>query len=548
MFKVTIGGKTLKFSERIKVTDLIDQSDRSIIACKVNNRIRELTFEIYYDAKVELITMSDDDAMRIYEASLRYLFLMAIERLYPNLKVRLTYHISRALFCRILDDKQRFNLEMVKEIEKEMRRIIDLNLPFIRKVVPNSEAEEIYRNNNMDDKIDMLQYRPEKTVHLYQCGDHIDYLYSYLVPSTGYINQFTLRLYSPGIIIQYPRSELNGEIPTFTDEPTYGEALKEASMWAKVCNAETIADINSHIVKGRDQMVDFVNMCEARHNDRLCLLADKIANNIDNIKIIAIAGPSSSGKTTFSHRLRIQLMTRGIQPVKLSIDDYYFDRSTLVPDENGNYDYEHINTIDVDLFNSHLVSLINGEEIQIPAFDFLSGTRKPGPKLKIGPHQPIIIEGIHALNEAMTINIPRSNKFKIYIAPHAQLNIDDHSPVSGTQLRQVRRLVRDHNFRGFSAERTIEVWNSVRKGEFRWIYDNQEGVDFVFNSDLVYELCVLKKHALPLLNAINREDELFIDANNLIKILKLFKDIPDDLVPCNSLLREFIGDSCFYDL
>ena len=548
MFKITVSGKTLEFAEKIKVLDLVDPNDKSIIACKVNNRIRELTFEVYYDATIEFITINDEDAMRIYEASLRYLFLMAIERLYPELKVRMTYHISRAIFCRILDNKKRFNFQMLREIEEEMHRIIDLDLPLIRKVVPNAEAEEIYRNNHMEDKIRMLKYRPEKTVHFYQCGDHIDYLYSYMVPSTGYINKFSLRLYSPGILIQYPRSEMNGEIPPFVDEPTYGETLKEASFWSRVCHAEDIADINEHIEGGYDSMVDFVNMCEARHNDKLCLLADKIAKDIEDIKIIAIAGPSSSGKTTFSNRLRIQLMTRGIIPVKLSIDDYYFDRSTLIPDEDGNYDFEHINTIDVELFNKHLVALINGEEVQVPSFDFLSGKRQPGPTIRLEPNQPIIIEGIHALNEAMTVSIPRHNKFKIYIAPHAQLNIDDHSPISGTQLRQVRRLVRDYKFRGFSAKRTIEVWNSVRRGEFRWIYDNQEGVDFVFNSDLVYELCVLRKHAIPLLEAIDKEDEFYIDANNLLKMLKLFRDIPDELVPCNSLLREFIGDSCFYDL
>lgn len=548
MFAITIDNKKFSFTKKIKVLDLIDKKDYSIIACTVNNRVRELSFEIFYDAEVKFLRLDNHEATRIYNASLRYLFAMAVARLYPELDIRFSYHISRSIFCKIINDKRIFTPNMLKEIEKEMKRIIDEDLPITRKVVSNEDAAKIYEKYHLTDKINILKYRSEKTVHLYQCEEYLNYVYSYMVPSTGYLKNFKLTLYSPGILLQYPRSEFKGEIPGFVDEPTYGETLKRANLWAKIVKAEDIAEINEHIDNGPSSMIDFVNVCEARHNDRLSLLAQRIEQNIDNVKIIAIAGPSSSGKTTFSNRLRIQLMSRGITPVKLSIDDYYLDRDKIQPDENGKIDLEHINTIDVELFNQHLFALINGEEVDVPHFDFTTGKRKPGKKMKIGPHSPIIIEGIHALNEALSPSIPRHQKFKIYIAPHVQVNIDNHSPISSTQIRLIRRIVRDHKFRAFSAERTLEMWDSVRNGEFRWIYENQEGVDFVFNSDLVYELCVLKKHALPLLRKIPDSSPHYIAANSLIKFIKYYRDIDDKLVPCNSLLREFIGDSCFQDV
>ena len=436
---------------------------------------------------------------------------------------------------------------MVDKIEVEMRNLIKKDLPLRRIIVNQDEARKVYEEYDLLDKIDVLQYRPEKNVHLYECDGYVNYMYSYMVPSTGYLSSFVLRLYTPGIIMQYPRSEANGNMIPFEDEHTYGITLKRANRWAQTLEAETIAEINSHL-DSFPHIVDFVNMCETKHNNDLCLLGDKIQQDISNIKLIAIAGPSSSGKTTFSNRLRIELMTRGIKPVKISIDDYYVDRDKLKKDKDGKYDFEHINAIDIDLFDKHLVALINGEEVEMPSFDFKIGKRVKGKKVKLPPNTPIIIEGIHALNVRLTPSIPRDQKFLIYIAPQIQTNLDNHNPISITQFRLIRRIVRDNKFRAFNAERTLEIWDSVRKGEFTWIYDNQEGVDFVFNSELDYELCVMKKHALPLLKEIPQDSPNYITANHLIKFLKYYKDIDDNLVPCNSLLREFIGESCFQDV
>lgn len=544
--KILLNNKKYEFENRLRVLDLLETKDYSIIACKVNNRIRELSFELHHDSEVEFLHLDDYEAVKIYEASLRYVFAMACSRIYPELNIRFNYHISRSIYCRNVKDDTPFTLQMVKNIEEEMNKIIQADIPLVRTVVTNKEAGEIYEQHNLEDKIRILKYRPEKTVHLYQCDGYLNYMYSYMVPSTGYLTKYKLRLYGPGIIIQYPRAEFGGSIPPFENETTYGQTLKRASNFAKTCKFEKVADINEYV--DLNKKVDFINMCEARHNRDLAILGEKIQNHIDSIRLIAIAGPSSSGKTTFSNRLRIELLSRGITPVKISIDDYYIDRDKMVPDKNGKYDLEHINAIDYELFNEHLAALINGEEIDMPIFDFTIGKRVPGRKMKIDPKSPIIIEGIHALNDALTSSIPRDQKFKIYIAPHTQVNLDNHNPISMTQFRLLRRLVRDYQFRSSKAVRTLSMWESVRQGEFRWIYDNQEGVDFVFNSELTYELCVLKKHALPLLLEIDSENPFFVEANNLVKFLKYYQDIEDELVPCNSLLREFIGGSCFQDV
>ena len=287
-------------------------------------------------------------------------------------------------------------------------------------------------------------------------------------------------------------------------------------------------------------------MCETKHNDMLAELGLKIKNDIDNVRLIAIAGPSSSGKTTFTNRLRIELMTRGITPLMISIDNYYLTRDKAPKDEDGNPDLEHINALDVELFNEQMFALINGEEVILPIFNFETGKREAGPKVKLGPNSPILIEGIHALNDDLTPSIPAHQKFKIYIAPQAQLHLDDQNPISITDIRLLRRLVRDKKFRNAKAEDTLSMWPSVRRGEFRWIYKNQEGVNYVYNSELTYELCVLKKYALPMLEEIEKDSPYYIQANRLVKFLKYFKDIEDDWIPCNSILREFIGGSSFY--
>lgn len=525
---------------------LPDSIKKNYFICLVNGRVRELTYPLMFNAEVEYLDLSNSEAGKVYEASLRYVISKAFYNLYPATSIRFNYNVSRSILCTTTNNDFIIDVRVVNNIRDEVKRLIELDLPIQRVTVSLDEAKKIYQDFGMDDKLDILTYRPERDVHLYKCGKYFNYMHAYMVPSTGYLKEYVIRPYSPGLIIQYPRYELNGKIPTFQDAPVYGRTLKRAYEWAKMIDSQTIYDINQKV--SPNNIVDFIQTCETKHNNMIAELGKMIADDIQNIRLIAIAGPSSSGKTTFSNRLRIELLSRGIKPIMISMDDYYLDRDKIAPGPDGKLDLEDINTLDIDLFNQHMYSLINGEEVEIPRFDFNIAKRVKGHKLQVPANQPIIIEGIHALNEQMSSLIPKHQKFKIFISPQIQINIDNHSPMSTTDLRLIRRIVRDNQFRNAPAKQTLSMWASVRRGEFRWIYPHQEESDYVFNSELTYELCVLKKYAVPLLKAIGPEDEYFIMANRLLKYLKYFTPIEENAIPCNSLLREFIGESCFYDV
>ncbi len=550
MIKVNFNNKPLTVEEGTRVLELIEPKERkNLVVCQVGAQVKELHYKL--SAKdngltIHLLNLNNAEAGRAYSASLRYIVAMAFYHIYPDVKIRFSYNISRSISCQAITNN--FNMSRaVGEIRREVERIIAEDLPIERVTVTIEEATEIYKKFHLDDKIDILQYRPEKTVHLYKCGDYYNYLHNYMVPSTGCIHNYTITPYSPGIIIQYPRHDLDANIPEFEEEATYCKTLQRAYSWAEKARVQTVTEINRKIDRGEG--LEFVQMCEAYHNRQLAELGEAIEKEIENVRLVAIAGPSSSGKTTFCNRLRIELLSRGIDPVTISLDDYYFDKgkiSELQGKPVGKLDLEHIDCLDIELFNKDLFDLINGETVTLPRFNFVADRREKGKTIKLGQNVPIIIEGIHALNEKLTKSIPKHRKFKIYIAPHAQLNIDDHSPLSVTNARLIRRIVRDMKFRGCPAAETIDMWQSVRNGEFRWIYPNQENADYVFNSSLGYELCVLKKQAMEALTQITAYDPQYLVANRLIKTLKYFREIDDDsIIPCNSLLREFIGGSCF---
>ena len=546
MFRVNIAGKSHQLKEKTPILKLFDNSAKEFMVAKVNNRLRELTFEVSFDANVELLNLTTSDGVKVYETSFRYLLAMAFHNLYPDYQIKISYAISRSLLITVVEPKVSMDKKMLAAVVEELNRLVAADLPFERMVMSKEEAYAYFVKQKQVDKADALQYRPEKTCHFYRCGDYLNYMYGYMVPSTGYLGKYKLFCYDGHIIAQYPRYEANGEIPEFNDEPTFSKVLKKAHRWAKICNAEIISKMNDHIEE--DTYVDFINMNETLHNDMLSELGDLIAGDIENIRLICIAGPSSSGKTTFSNRLRIELMSRGITPLRISLDMYYKNRDQIPLDEFGQKDFEHINALDVDLFNEHMAGLIAGEEVELPNYQFEQGRAEKGFVTKIGPDTPIIIEGIHALNDQLSYAIPKHQKFKIYIAPQFQINIDYHNPISYTDIRLLRRIVRDKKYRGASAERTLDMWPSVRRGEFKWIYPYQEGCNYVYNSALTYELCVLKKYALPALQEVKPDSPHYITANRLIKFLKYFKEMEDKWVPCNSLLREFIGGSCFSEV
>ncbi len=532
------------------VLDLIEPNHKTdYMVCQIDSQIKELRYiltERNNNMHIKLIGLDNIEAGKAYEATLRYIIAMAFYNLYKGVNIRFSYNVSRSIFCQIKTPNFHLSRATDKIIE-EVKRIIDADLPIERITITIDEAKKIYQDYNHLDKLEILKYRPENMVHLYKCDNYYDYMHSYMLPSTGCIKNYSIRPYSPGIIIQYPRYELNAEIPEFIEESTYGRTLKNAFLWSSKAKLQTISDINHKIEQ--NNVVDFIQMCEAKHNTMLARLGNFIEEDIANIRLIAIAGPSSSGKTTFCNRLRIELLSRGINPVTISMDDYYLEKETISKIQKvpvSQLDLEHINCLDIELFNKDLFELINGEEVTLPKFNFVTGKREVGKTIRVEPNSPIIIEGIHALNEKLTSSIPKHQKYKIYISPQAQINIDDHSPLNTTDLRLIRRIVRDMKYRNSPAAATINMWQSVRNGEFKWIYPNQEGANFVFNSELSYELCVLRTKALPALREIKSTDSEYLVANRLIKYLKYFRPIEDEsIIPCNSLLKEFIGGSCF---
>lgn len=550
MFNVIIGGKTVAVEKGTRVIDLIPHEEKgNYVICKIGSVIKELNYpltERNEGVEITLLGLEHEEASKAYETSLRYIVAMAFHRLYPDVQVRFSYNVSRAIFCQSLTPG--FNMSRATEpIKKEVAKIIAEDLSIERITVSTEEAKEVYQEFGHLDKMEILEFRPETTVHLYKCAEYYDYLHGYMVSSTGAIKNYRISPYSPGLIIQYPRHELGATIPEFQEETTYGKTLQNAYQWSKKVGLQTIVSINKKIMQGSPR--DFVQLCEARHNHMLSELGNAIEKEKENIRLIGIAGPSSSGKTTFCNRLRIELLSRGIKPVMISMDDYYLPKTQICEIQGvsmAELDLEHINCLDVEQFNQDLYDLINGEEVTLPYFNFKTGQREAGKTIKVDSDSPIIIEGIHALNEQLTSSIPKHQKFKIFIAPQAQINIDDHAPLSTTDVRLIRRIVRDMKHRGSTAANTIDMWRSVRNGEFKWIYPHQEGVNFVFNSSLLYELCILRKQALPALREIKPTDPQYVIANRLIKYLKYFKPLEDEsVIPCNSILREFVGGSCF---
>ncbi|MBQ4587346.1 MAG: hypothetical protein IJB13_06130 [Clostridia bacterium] len=550
MIKIKINEQWVQVKKGTKVIELADAANKKQhLVCQIGAQVKELNYALSErndGMTVKLLGLDHIEASLAYEATLRYVIAMAFYNIYPDVKIRFSYNVSRSIFCEALT--KNFNMSRaVDPIKNEVKRLIDADLKIERVTLSIQEANKLYKQFGFNDKAKILKYRPETIAHVYKCGDYYNYMHAYMLASTGCLSNYSITPYSPGIIIQYPRYELNAQIPKFVEEATYGKTLQQAYRWSKKTKLQTIPEINKKFEENK--ILEFVHVCEARHNRMLSELGQNIENDIENIRLIAIAGPSSSGKTTFCNRLRIELLSRGINPVTISLDDYYFEKEKICEIQGkprAELDLEHINCLDTELFNKDLFDLINGETVTLPCFNFKTGKREVGKTIKVDQYSPIIIEGIHALNDVLTSSIPKHQKYKIYIAPQAQINVDDHSPLNTTNLRLIRRIVRDMKFRNCPAATTIDMWQSVRSGEFRWIYPYQESADFVFNSALSYELCVLRTKALPALKEIKTGDPQYLVANRLIKYLKYFKPIEDEsIIPCNSLLREFIGGSCF---
>ena len=526
----------------ISVLDVVGD-DKDIFAAYVNGRLRELTYVFDYDATIEPLTAKDRDGKFIYESSLRFVVAMALNRAFPSISYNFSYSISRSIYLTITSKEIKVDDAFVNKLHKQIQKIVDADYPLNRYKMPKDEILKIYQEHGFYHKIELFRYRPEATAHIYECNGYYNYMYSRMVPSTGYIKAWNLLKYDGGIIIQYPRPDSDGKIPEFKDAPAFREALAKAKQQALITGVDSVIGINKKLEREGD--IELISLAEAVHSRQLAELGDTISKNIKNIRLICIAGPSSSGKTTFSNRLRIELLSRGIKPLMISLDNYYKPMDQIERDEKGSLDFESIYSLDIDLFNQNMSDLIAGKTVNLPSRDFKTKKRTYMKGCYIDKNQPIIIEGIHALNDIMTSKIPDENKYKIFISPSVQISLDNDNPLILTDIRLLRRIVRDYKYRGESASSTMAGWDSVRKGEFKWIYHTQENANYIFNSFLAYELCALKEQAEPLLLAIKKESEYFPIAERLLRLLKFFNPISTKWIPCNSLIREFIGGSCY---
>ncbi len=547
IIQVNWNGKTIDVRSGITLQEFFaeysDPEAALIVAGKVDNRIRELTWPLESDCAVEPIDLTTKDGERIYTRSLVFVFIRACREIFPDCMVTVEHSFGGGLYCEVHGD---FTLtpRQVRRIEKQMAAIIEKNDPFVRIEVSKDEANKIYEDMKFPDKAEIIRHRPEDIVSMYRCGWMSDYLYGYMVPSTGYLKQFGLKFYLPGVIIQYPSSQNSGQIREFHDNPKLFSVFRQAEKWCTAMGIRNIADLNDCIEEGRAR--ELILVSEAYQEKQIAMIADEITRRKDSVHLILIAGPSSSGKTTFAQRIRIQLMVNGLDPVPISMDNYFLNRDQVPVDENGEQDLEAIDIIDLELFNEQMTRLIQGQEVEIPYFNFLTGKREYiGQVIKLSEDQPIIVEGIHGLNEKLTEMIPSENKYKIYISALTQLNVDDHNRIPTTDARLIRRMVRDYSYRGTSVEETLKLWPLVRRGEERNIFPFQESADVMFNSALLYELAVLKPHILPLLEAVSEDHEYYPEVNRLKKFMKYFIDLDSHDIPNNSILREFIGGSCF---
>ncbi len=546
--KVVIAGRQdQEVPHETRLEDLVkayaaETSMPEIVAAKVNNKLRELTFHIEEDSEVEFIDVTTLDGVRIYQRSLSFLFIRAAMELYKDIHVRVEHSLSGGLFCEF-DYERKLNAEDIEKIQDRMQEIVKADEPFYKEAVPKEEAIQIFEKFNMQSKIHLLKYREHDTINLYTCGWLRNYFYGYMVPSTGYLKVFDLMPYDEGVILRHPNKTTPFDLPEFEEHPKLAQIFKEAERWGEIIGVDYVAKLNDCIADGC--AFNVIKISEALHEKKIAHIADMIADS--GKRLVLIAGPSSSGKTTFANRLMIQLQVNGLRPITVSTDDYFVDRDKTPLDEDGKLDFESIDSVDTKQFNLDLERLLAGEEVELPVFNFQTGKREyTGHMLKINENQPIIIEGIHGLNEKLTQRIPKKDKFKIYISALTQLNIDDHNRIPTTDIRLLRRIVRDSRYRGHSAQRTIDMWPSVRRGEQRNIFPFQEDADVMFNSALVYELAVLKKHAEPLLEAISEDEQEYIEAKRLLKFLSYFESIDNDkLVPYASILKEFIGGSGF---
>ncbi len=515
------------------------------VAALIDDELRELTYRVERDVEVTPITMAHSDGGRIYRRSLSFLLVTATHELFPEATVYVDHSLTfGGYFCRV-QGRELFSAEELAQVQARMREIVQADEPFRKERVPLNEAIELFQARGDEDKVRLLTRRRKDYLILYQLRGFRDYFHGYMVPSTGYLTVFDLQLYPPGFVLRFPRSDPPMVLHPFMDYPKLVSVFREYGEWLELMGVPDVGGLNEAMVGERVREVVLVS--EALHEQRIARIALEIAERRDRVRLVLIAGPSASGKTTFSKRLGIQLLANGLRPFPLEMDNYFLDRDKTPRDAQGNYDFEALGALDVALLNEHLLRLMEGQEVTLPRFNFRTGRRETGPTVRLRPDHVLLIEGIHGLNPALVPHVPQSMVYRVYVSALTQLNIDKHSRVPTTDTRLIRRIVRDAAQRGYSAQQTIERWESVREGEKRWIFPYQEHADIMFNSALVYELAVLKPLAEPLLLQVERGAPAYAEAKRLLAFLEWFEPLAPDLVPDNSILREFVGGSILED-
>jgi len=510
----------------------------------LNNKIVELTRIVEdNDSILKFFTIKESDGKRFYIRSMFFLLIKAAKDMFPHAEMHIEYSIGNGYYC-YFEGLEWITAEEVSELEEKMREIVKNDIPFIRKSMPTKDALELFEKADMHDKVELLRARNTEETSVYFLGDTIDYFYGYFVPSTSYLDNFRVEYYKKGLILLLPSMTEPQKIPAFQDSPKFFNIIKEQNEWLEILELNNCAKLNKAITTGKDR--DVILISEALHEKKLASIADQIHRRREVIKIISLAGPSASGKTTTAKRLAVQLKVNGFKPFLISIDNYFVDREKTPIDENGEHDFEALEAIDVKLFNEHLNKLLNGEEIYLQKYDFQTGkSMQSDKKLRLPKEGILIVEGIHGLNPGLFENVSYRNIFKIYISALTQLNIDHHNRIPTTDGRMLRRMVRDAQFRNHSAAETIARWPSVRRGEEKYIFPYQENADIMFNSTLVYEFSLLKKYALPLLQSVADDAPEKPEAKRLEKFLEFFEEIDDKFIPPTSIMREFIGSSVF---
>lgn len=524
-----------------------DLADAPVIAAIVDGQLRELTYKATRDMDVRLLTMRNSDAMRIYRRSLVFLLVTAVNELFPGCRVVVEHALpNNGFYCRVMGCAP-FTDRQLEQIEAHMRAIVKADEPIGKVRVPLDEAKVYFEAHDGDDKLRLLENREKDYLVLYTLRGQRDYYFGYMVPSTGYLRIFGLYNSPGGFVLRYPRRQDPETIIPGGESPKLTAVFKEAEEWLALLSVQDIGQLNQAIRGARAR--ELILVAEALHEQRIAQIAGEVRRRREEggINLVLIAGPSSSGKTTFSKRLAVQLIAHGLRPYPLALDNYFVDRDHTPRDEHGEYDFESLRAVDLDYFNEQLLDLMAGEKVRLPHFNFYTGMRETGEEVQLTSEHVILVEGIHGMNPDLVPSVPPEFTYRIYVSALTQLNIDRHNRVPTTDVRMIRRIVRDARSRGYSASDTITRWPSVRRGEKRWIFPYQENADVMFNSALVYELSVLRPFAEPLLLQVEPGTPMHIEAKRLLAFLRWVSSLTDDLIPDNSLLREFVGGSILSD-